>query len=123
MKSFENNDAWRKFQKYLRRLAKNGKKKPFNCPHLAVLPEEVSYHSSINIIPNRGFENLKEEYVKDSLLCCEKPGKEGMISTIRCTTLDRQIALNAIGTLVIPCTWNGSEFLFTLASFAPNPKK
>ena len=100
MLSFED---WREFQTYLRILAKSNKKKPFDCPFLAVLPENIFYRLS---------DAWRFEYYSaGSLFCSERTGL--------CATKGGQSALvlNEHAEVMIPCNYNGSELKFSLTGF------
>ncbi|MEK6918211.1 MAG: hypothetical protein AABW51_04660 [Nanoarchaeota archaeon] len=98
-----------KFREYLRSLDGD---KPFNCPLLAVLPEDVFYTG----------EGIYE-FKKGELICIGKPGTLGPVSrTLLCSIQDgATVSLNSQNKLEVKarCSWNGSIFTLNVAGFEP----
>lgn len=116
MKEFLGENGWLDFQSYLRDLAgKNGK--PFNCPSLAVLPEEVKR----SVIASPGYLGRKPEYrevieKKGTLFCWEAIGTNRGY----CAVHGQNIILDG-KKMQIFCAWKGNLFIVRLLDFILKP--
>lgn len=90
MKKFSD---YSEFRDYLKNLPTE---RPFACPNLRVLTEDIYSHEARQI------------YEKGTLLCAETPGcigTPGMPRSHRCH-IDSDLIMNEDGSFEVKCSWN-----------------
>ncbi|MBU1204047.1 MAG: hypothetical protein KKG60_03195 [Nanoarchaeota archaeon] len=98
-----------KFREYLFDLAKK-EDKPFNCPALAVLPENV-----VDTCEHK-------TYPSGDLLCSYTPGSIGVVPDHGCRIAYFPIKVGDDGNINLLCSWNHSQLVLKVIDFKPSGK-
>ncbi len=104
-------EGYQEFRKYLNEI-ESATKKPFSCPLLVVLPEQVKY----------GYGDSAEIFEAGALICKARVGSVLGADTIRCN-FHGEIILDDNRCTTARCGWNGSQFIVAILGFQPKKKK
>ncbi len=105
MREFYNVDQ---FKEYISSLNTKDGDKPFDCPHLKILPEGITYKG----------DNRQESAQKGDLICAAIVERNGVRSNVLCNLQGgRGITVKEGGELETFCGWNGSRFTLRIVNF------
>ncbi|MBI4983190.1 hypothetical protein HZC32_00915 [Candidatus Woesearchaeota archaeon] len=91
-------------------------RKPFPCPYLRVLPEELGYEYWEKNYGELSSEKSCKVYPEGELICLPQ-----ILENHRCVIRTGEIKINELGELEVKayCGWNGSKFKLRLDDFEP----